>query len=319
VTAARAAALALLLACGGARDARAEGPAASAPALAASAGLAGPVTAGPLRIRWQPTVAAETQALAAGAPAVCARVAADLGLAPPPAEVFVAQRARDLTLGLPPGHTPPPWATGVTYPREGLIAIALGSPDGARQHLPTLLAHEYSHLALAHAAGFRPVPRWFVEGFAHVQADERSWGRTQTLAYAAAAGRLQPLHRLDRTFPAREDLAALAYAEAYDFVGFLREKHGPGGLERLLRGVAAGDSFDDAFRVAYGRSLGAVERDWQADVKRRYLWWPLATSGTGLWMLLSLLAVVAFVRRRRRQRERLARMEEEERPPREWN
>jgi hypothetical protein len=158
-----------------------------------------------------------------------------------------------------------------------------------------------------------------VEGFAHVQADERSLGRASTLGYAAAAGRLERLDLLERTFPAREDLAALAYAQAYDFVGYAREKYGPAALERLLREIAAGEEFHDAFRVAYGRALKVVERDWQQDVKRRYVWWPLATSGTGLWMILSVLAVVAWVRRRRRQKERLARMEEEERPPRVWN
>ena len=305
-----AAALALLVAWVAGGEARAE----PEPRDAGGA-IAGPIVAGPLRIRYEPAVAAETRKLAAVAPGLCEKVAADLGITPPPAEVFVALRARDLTLGLPPGHTPPPWATGVTWPREGLIAIALGSPEGARQHLATVLTHEYSHLALAHAAGFRPVPRWFVEGFAHVQANERSLGRSQTLAYAAAAGRLQPLDRLDRGFPLREDLATLAYAEAYDFVGYLREKHGPGGLERFLRGIADGADFHDAFRAAYGRSLYAVERDWQLDVRRRYLWWPVVTSGTGLWMILSVLAVAAFVRRRRRQRERLARMEEEERRP----
>jgi hypothetical protein len=334
VSRAGAVALALLVAWSAGRDARAQGaasaPAAVGPASApvvpgpASApalppGLAGPLAAGPLRLRYQPAVAAQARRLAAEAPALCARVAADLGVPPPAADVALVLRARDLPTGLPAGHRPPPWATGVTYPREGLIAIATASPDGTRQHLPTLLKHEYSHLALAHAAGFRPVPRWFVEGFAHVQAGERSFGRAQTLAYAAAAGRLQPLHRLERGFPLREDLASLAYAQAYDFVGYLKEKHGAAGLERLLRGVAAGDSFDDAFRVAYRRTIFAMERDWQLDVRRRYVWLPLLTSGTGLWMLLSVLAVVAFVRRRRRQRERLARMEAEERPPRVWN
>jgi hypothetical protein len=327
VTFARAAALALLLACGGARDARAEGaastpastpapaaPAPSGPGTVAVAGIAGPIAAGPLRIRYEPSVAAEARALAVEAPGVCWKVATELGIEQPPAEVFLARRARDMARGLPPGHTPPPWAGGVTWPREGLIAIALASPEGARQHLVTLLTHEYSHLALAYAAHFRPVPRWFVEGFAHVQAGERSWGRAQTLAYAAAAGRLQPLDRLDRGFPLREDLATLAYAEAYDFVGYLREQS-PGGLQKLLKGIADGDDFYSAFRTAYGRTLGTVERDWQADVKRRYLWWPIVTSGTGLWMILSVLAVVAFVRRRRRQRERLAQMELEELPP----
>jgi hypothetical protein len=304
IVTAAAAVLALLVTLVGARPARAEDA---------------PLVAGPLRLRYQPEVAADARALAAVAPAICARVAADLGIAPPPAEVFVALRARDLQAGLPPGHTPPPWATGVTFPRAGLIAIARAAPDGARQHLPTLLAHEYSHLALAHAARFQPVPRWFVEGFAHVQADERSLGRAQTLAYAAGAGRLMPLDRLDHGFPLREDLASLAYAEAYDFVGYLREHHGRGGLERLLGGIAGGAPFADAFRAAYGRPLGAVERDWQLDVRRRYLWLPLVTSGTAVWMLLSVLAVVAFVRKRRQQRAGLARMEAEERPPREWN
>jgi hypothetical protein len=284
---------------------------ASAPARAQAP--APPLTAGPLTFRFEPAVAAETRALAAAAPALCAAVAADLGIAPPPAQVWVALRARDLGTGLPPGHVPPPWAGGVTYPAEGLIAIARAAPGGARQHLPTLLKHEYSHLALAVAAGHRPLPRWFIEGFAHVQAGETSLGRTETLAIAAAGGRLQPLDRLDRHFPRAEDLAALAYAESYDFVGYLREHGGAGGLSRLLAGVAAGRPFLDAFREAFGRSLGALEEEWRGDVRRRYVVWPLLTSGTLLWMGVSVLAVLAWRRRRRAQAARLQRMDEDER------
>jgi hypothetical protein len=281
---------------------------------AADASLA----AGPLRVRFDPAVAAEARALAAEAPGLCAAVAADLSIRPPPADVWVAQRARDLGRGLPPGHVPPPWASGVTWPREGLIAIARAAPDGTRQHLPTLLRHEYSHLCLAHAAGFQPLPRWFVEGFAHVQAHEHSLGRTQTLAVAAVTGRLQPLDRLEHQFPVAHDLAALAYAEAYDFVGYLREQR-PTGLGRLLAAVAAGQPFLGAFREGFGRSLGSWEEDWRGDLRRRYVIWPLLTSGALLWMALTPLAVLAWRRRRRAQAARLREMDEEERGPRRWS
>jgi hypothetical protein len=55
------------------------------------------------------------------------------------------------------------------------------------------------------------------------------------------------------------------------------------------------------------------ERRWRRSVTMRYRWIPALTSGGSLWLLISLLFVIAFLRKRRRSRAVLARWEEEER------
>jgi hypothetical protein len=141
------------------------------------------------------------------------------------------------------------------------------------------------------------------------------------LSGAAIANRIQPLWRLEHAFPAREDEAALAYAESFDFVAFLarrgrwqddRDDGDPAAFRELLAALARGSGLDAAAREAFGRSMVELEGEWVDSLRSRYLWYPIAFGGTLVWVLGAMLLVLGWHRRRRERRRTLARWEIEE-------
>ena len=122
------------------------------------------------------------------------------------------------------------------------------------------------------------------------------------------------LDRIDLAFAGGESEVHSAYALAEDLVQDLLSRHG-GGAEpvsaAILRRVGEGENFAAAFRSATGETLAEAEASYW---KRRTFWnrWlPLVASGTGLWIGITLLALVTFQRRRARD-VRLRRLWEDE-------
>jgi len=155
------------------------------------------------------------------------------------------------------------------------------------------------------------VPRWLTEGFAYLHSSDFSLARATTLTGAVIARRVVPLWRLEQAFPAREDAAALAYAESYDFVAFLAQ-HGRWPFHNFLAELAHGSSPDGAARAAFGRRLVDLEDEWLESLRTRYLFFPFGLGGAALWASGGLLLVAGWWRRRRQARATLARWEREE-------
>jgi hypothetical protein len=131
-----------------------------------------------------------------------------------------------------------------------------------------------------------------------------------------------PLDRLDATFPEDELPASRAYAEAYDFVGYLARRgrwedpsdHGDRWpFRRFLREVGHGTDLDRAAIRAFGKPLHALFDEWKSDLGSRYLLMPLGLLGAALWVLCAMLLALAWWRRRRHNRRRLAEWDLEER------
>jgi hypothetical protein len=244
-----------------------------------------------------------------------ADISADLIDLPAPrhVELRLVRDSSDLAKVAPPGRGAPAWAVGVAYPELGIISVALRR--GGHQLDPVFtLRHELGHLALGAALGDR-APRWLHEGFAYQHSPEFSRDRVQTLAGMAWFGNAIPLAELDHSFPAEELPANRAYAQSYDFVGYLarrgrwEDRDDDGDrypFRRFLREVAAGASLDSAAIRAYGRPLDALFVEWKSDLARRYRLLPIGLLGFGLWILATLLLVLAWWRRRRQNRKRVA-------------
>jgi hypothetical protein len=182
------------------------------------------------------------------------------------------------------------------------------------------LEHELGHLALGAALGDR-APRWLHEGFAYQHSTEWSRERAETLARMVWFGDVIPLQQLEMSFP-REELAAhRAYAESYDFVGFLARRgrwedpHDDGDrypFKRFLRELSHGSSLDEAAVRAYGRPMRELFIEWEADLEARYRFFPLSLLAFGLWALCTLLLVLAWARRRRQNKKRIAQWDAED-------
>ena len=260
--------------------------------------------------------------LAAGAEAALQRIAEDLVDLPVPQaiEIRLVRDARDLPEIAPNGRGAPEWAIGVAYPDLGIISVALHRGPQAVDAMGTL-RHELGHIALGVALGDQ-APHWLHEGFAYQHSGEWSWERTETLAGMAWFGGIVPLAELDHTFPAAEMPANRAYAESYDFVGYLsrrgrwEDKHDDGDrwpFRRFLTEIRRTGNLDLAAKTAFGKPLGELFEEWRGDLTTRYMLMPIGLLGLAVWILCAILLTLAFWRRRRQNRKRLAMWDAQER------
>jgi len=271
------------------------------------------VDRGPIVVRAADGLGREAARLAARAERTLPAIAADLpGLPTPPRiEIRLVHDTADLPSVAPAGRGAPRWAAGVAYPDVGVIAVALRR--GSQVHDVTkTLDHELAHLALG--AAIPAAPRWLHEGFAWQHAGDLDVARTETLVGMAWFGGEQPLEELEAGFPADELPASRAYAQSYDFVGFLANRgRWPDpdddgdrwAFRRFLRALAGGATLDDAAVQAFGVPMEQLFAEWKADLTRRYLTVPTSVFASALWIVAALLLVVAFVRRRRRMRRQM--------------
>ncbi|HZJ67927.1 MAG TPA: hypothetical protein VFD36_30695 [Kofleriaceae bacterium] len=273
-------------------------------------------------VAWaSPASAASSRA--AGAERQLERVAADLLDLPVPRaiEVRLVRDARDLAAVAPAGRGAPAWAIGVAYPDLGVVSVATRRGPTLTDPAATL-RHELAHIALGSALGER-APRWLHEGFAYQHSAEWSWERTETLAGMAWFHSIIPLDQLDMTFPREELPASRAYAESYDFVGYLSrrgrwEDRSDDGdrwpFRRFLREVGQRGDLDAAAQHAFGKPLRELFEEWRAELGERYMFAPIGLLGLALWVLCAGLLALAWWRRRRQNRRRLAQWDVEERP-----
>ncbi len=259
--------------------------------------------------------------LALQAEEALSEISSDLVELPIPAnvELRIVRDASDLAAIAPAGRGAPPWAVGVAYPDLGIVILALRRD--ANQVDPVFtLKHELAHLALGAALGDR-APHWLHEGFAYQHSPEYSRERVETLAGMAWIGNVIPLHELDREFPEGELPANRAYAESYDFVGYLANRGRWEDTEddgnrfpfrKFLYELGHGASLDTAAIKAFGRPIQPLFEEWKTDLARRYRLLPIGLLGFALWILCAMLLVWAWWRRRRQNRRRIAQWDVDE-------
>jgi hypothetical protein len=278
--------------------------------------------AGRIDIRYEPGLEETARQLAANAEDVLIRISADLVdlKVPQRIRVQVVRDAQSLPSVAPEGRGAPPWAIGVAYPDLGIISVA--TRRGANLVDPAAtLRHELAHIALGSALGPR-APHWLHEGFAYQHSAEWAWDRTETLAGMAWFGGIIPLDQLDASFPQEESPAHRAYAQSYDFVGYLsrrgrwEDKEDDGDrypFRRFLTMVGQGTNVDAAAQRAFGKPIGQLFEEWRDDLSKRYMLAPIGLLGLALWILCALLLALAYWRKRRINRRRLGEWETQER------
>ena len=278
------------------------------------------VERGAIHVRAAAGLAAEAHWLAARAERDLAHIAADLDGLPRPAtiEIRLVEETDQLASVAPPGRGAPRWAAGVAYPDVGVLALALRR-GGSNHDLAKTLRHELAHLALG--AAVPDAPRWLHEGFAWQQAPELSLARLETLAGMAWFGGVKPFDQLEAGFPAAEAPASRAYAQSYDFVGFLANRGAwPDAdddgdrwpFRHFLRALAGGASLDDAAHDSFNATMDELYREWKADLVRRYMLIPASVFASFLWVVAAFLLVLGWWRRRRRSKAQLAAWEAED-------
>jgi hypothetical protein len=252
--------------------------------------------------RFAPSLSKPAARLARSSDRIVATVSDLLGGAVPPRTVVALSRTKaEFNELMPSAAKPPRWAAAIAFPRLAYIVMGPADLSESARHRATLLAHEYSHVALRHATGFRRLPTWFVEGFADLQA--RRAGPFSPDATQAPV----PLSDLKRGFPADGRRASQAYAQSRDFVVFLYNSGTPADFRELISQLKKGERFRAAIEQVYGQKLTAIEGRWRRSFRFRKLIVPLVTSGVLLWILATVLLVLGYLRQKKRQRSRIER------------
>ncbi len=260
--------------------------------------------------------------LAAQADVYLAQIAEDLPGLPQPAliEIRFVDDASHLNRVAPEGRGAPSYAIGVAYPDLGIISVAMRRGGNYSDPAETL-RHELAHLALGAALG-PSVPRWLHEGFAYQHSADWTWARMETLAGMAWGGTIVGLQELEAGFPAQELPASRAYAQSYDFVGYLsrrgrwEDKSDDGdrwAFRRFLIDVAKNHDLDAAALKAFGRPMHELFDEWRTDLHTRYMLIPAGVFASLLWIIGALLLGLGWYRRRRQNSRRIAMWDQEER------
>ncbi|HVW25774.1 MAG TPA: peptidase MA family metallohydrolase [Polyangiaceae bacterium] len=228
--------------------------------------------------------------------------------------VRVARTPFEMTTLAPEGAPYPKYASGVAYSELGLVLLTLDTGQANSLYdVGEVFRHELAHLALADAIGdAERVPHWFNEGLAVHLSGESSLARLRTLTTSTLSGRLIPLSKIDRGFPADALEADVAYAEAADVVRFLLRQEDRERFPALIGRLRDGEPFASALRDAYGVDLWTLEHEWREDVAKRYSFLPVFFSGSLIWIGVLGLFALAWRKRRRQSKETLERWAREE-------
>lgn len=224
--------------------------------------------------------------------------------------IRVARNPREMRALAPIGQPPPDYATGVAYPRWGVILLTMSAPETWEPpDLEVVLVHELSHVALYRAVRGHELPRWFNEGVAIHQSEVRLLPRMETLLRAAAQRSMLRLSELSDQFPERPHEVNTAYAQSADVVGFLRRtENDQRRFHRMIRSLSAGETFDTALAEAYGWTRIGLEREWRDSLRNRYRILPALLTGSTIWVAAAVLVVVAYRRRRQHHQLKLQQM-----------
>lgn len=204
----------------------------------------------------------------------------------------------------------PSWAAGFALSEARIGGIRIGRADRYPfGDAGGVLAHEVAHVMLHDATG-GDLPRWFNEGVA--TRFQRRWSLRDALVYSSSllVGSLPSLEEMDRAFTSQRS-ARLAYAASFDFVDWAADEYGEDFVGRVLHGTGE-QPFPAAWRAATGEALWRSERAWRRSSLALYRWIPALTGAGTLWIVVTLLFLVAAWRRRSRTQELYERWEEED-------
>jgi hypothetical protein len=273
------------------------------------------VDAGWIHFSYPPSTRGRVEPLIVAADSVRQELTARLGQAVlRNVHVRIARTPGEMATLAPEGAPYPRYASGVAYSEIGLVLLTLApNVPSSLYDVGEVFRHELAHVALEDATGGSSrVPHWFNEGLAVHLSGESSLVRLRTLSTATLAGRLVPLGRLERGFPADATAAELAYAESADVVRFLLRQQDRERFPALIARVRDGQPFVAALRDAYGLDLSSLEYEWREEIGKRYSFWPVLFSGSLVWAGVLLLFVLGFRRRKKKSQETLERWAREE-------
>lgn len=207
----------------------------------------------------------------------------------------------------------PDWGAAAALPTRGMIVIKSPDAFNVQKSLPELLAHEYSHLALAHRTGWHRAPRWFDEGLAMYVSSEWGWTDNIAMSRAALFGDLLPLGSIEGVNRFSSPKAEVAYAQSYQAVKYLFDLYRVDAVTVFLDRIREGASIDSALMAATGSTYADFNAEFETFVRSRYNLATLFMDTMYFWLLLALIVVVGAILTYRRRRQYYRKWDEHDR------
>jgi hypothetical protein len=213
-----------------------------------------------------------------------------------------------------PGGKAPSWSAAVAYPSLNLIIMQ--SPraiKGKDIDLRKIFKHEFTHIALGKTFSKREeIPLWLNEGLAMYESREWDFSRVSTITRAVLTDSLIPLSEITRLFPLEANKAELAYSESFYLISFLINRYGKESFHTFLREYSGGKGLKDVLAEVYGIKWEELEEKWIHYLKVRFSWFPIITSTTTLWFLVTIVFILAYIRKKKATRMKFEEWEREE-------
>jgi len=202
----------------------------------------------------------------------------------------------------------PQWISGFAVAGSSRIVIfPARSPGYPNTTLEDVLRHEVAHVLIWRAAGNQPVPRWFDEGLAMtVERGRRFQDQTQ-LFFQLVGSSHTTLSELDRLFSRGQNDQIRAYALAGAIVDDVFQRYGPSACRDILMHMSRGEDFDTSFKAVTALTPEGLDAEFWRRQRIWTIWIPILGSSTTLWIVVTILAILAIYMRRKRNQ----RMEEE--------
>lgn len=195
-------------------------------------------------------------------------------------------------------------ALAVPSRREIIIqrsAFFAQSPD---EQLQTIV-HEMAHLEIAaHIPG--RLPAWLEEGLCMMIANQQGLGYTWRLTVAGSLGGVLPVQELENTLLIGGDLQSLAYGQSLSMTTFLIRRtlaeegqsgDSPAAFLQLLADPAAGPGILRA--LADPNWVISLDRQWRSEHRSIWNWIAILTGSSVLWLITTILFLIAWWRKRR--------------------
>jgi len=205
---------------------------------------------------------------------------------------FGHEPSQRTTIELLPDHqffgvriTGMPWIHTVAASTGPVIALEPPREGAAGKHLGRFdwldtVRHEYVHTVTLDRTANR-IPHWLTEAAAvDMEHKRRDWRTHELLARALDQGELFDLDAIKWAFvrPKRKTDRALAYAQGHWMVEFMRERHGPDALPRLLLRYERGESESQAMQAVLGMTREQFMEDFLEWAKSQVRSWGLAAE-----------------------------------------
>jgi len=211
------------------------------------------------------------------------------------------------------GSDLPQWVGAVTLFPQDLMVVR--SPDLSRstlQEYRRTVVHELIHLLQGQFVPLNLTPVWFNEGLALYYAGEFDLREQVVISKALIRNQLIPPIKLEQILKFSQTQADLAYAESASLIEFMENVYGNGTAVAILARMRNGENFEQAVLKLTDCEYDDLMNQWQTYVEKKYNWIFLLDIQNILWLIIPLIAFLAYWSIRRRNKVTLEQWNDEE-------